>query len=182
MANGGREVFVGIDVGRGSPGGAHPAVRSKYLVVDNDEAGLAELATRLEAHAPSLIVLEASGGYERLAAIGLIDRGLPVAVVNPRQTRKFAGPLRQLAKTDQIDAVMLAHFAEAIRPAARAVSDDAIDRLQTLLARRRQLVGMRHAQKQRLGKASDPITRPSLKTMITAFDQQLGVLERRSAG
>jgi transposase len=139
MAQDGREVFVGIDVGKARLD-VHIRPLGEHFVVGNDEAGLAQLATRLEAREPRLIVLEASGGYERLAAIGLLERGLPVAVVNPRQTRKFAAALGQLAKTDRIDAAMLAHFAEAIRPAARAVTDDAIERLQTLLARRRQLV------------------------------------------
>ena len=108
----------------------------------------------------------------------MIDRGLRVAVVNPRQTRKFAAALGRLAKTDRIDAAVLAHFAEAIRPAARAVADGAIDRLQKLLARRRQLVVMRNAEKQRLGKAEDPITRRSLKAMIASLDKQLGVLDK----
>ncbi len=121
MANGGREVFVGIDVGRDRLD-VHIRPLGQHLVVDNDQAGLAELAARLEAHAPRLIVLEASGGYERLAAIGLLERGLPVAVVNPRQTRKFAAALGQLAKTDKIDAAMLAHFAEAIRRRRRGRS------------------------------------------------------------
>jgi transposase len=80
MAKGSREVFVGIDVGKDRLD-AHIRPLGQHRVVDNDPAGLAELAMRLEAHAPRLIVLEASGGYERLAAIGLIDRGLPVAVV-----------------------------------------------------------------------------------------------------
>ena len=177
MAQDGREVFVGIDVGKARLD-VHIRPLGQHVVVANDEAGLAELAMRLEAHAPGLIVLEASGGYERLAAIGLIDRGLPVAVVNPRQTRQFAAALGQLAKTDKIDAAMLAHFAEAIRPAARAVTDDALDRLQKLLARRRQLVVMKNAEKQRLGKATDPITRRSLKAMITSLDKQLGVIDK----
>jgi transposase len=177
MAQDGREVFVGIDVGKARLD-VHIRPLGQHFVVANDEVGLAELATRLEAHAPRLIVLEASGGYERLAAITLIDRGLPVAVVNPRQTRKFAAALGQLAKTDKIDAAMLAHFAEAIRPAARAVTNDALDRLQKLLARRRQLVVMRNAEKQRLGKATDPITQRSLKAMITSLDKQLGVIDK----
>jgi transposase len=177
MANGDREVFVGIDVGKARLD-VHIRPLGQHFVVGNDAAGLAELAIRLEVHAPSLIVLEASGGYERSAAIGLLERGLPVAVVNPRQTRKFAAALGQLAKTDRIDAALLAHFAEAIRPATRAVSDDAIERLQTLLARRRQLVVMRNAEKQRLGKATDPLTRRSLKAVITSLDKQLGVLDK----
>jgi transposase len=177
MAEDDREVFVGIDVGKDRLD-VHIRPLGQHLVVDNDEAGLAELAARLDARSPRLIVLEASGGYERPAAVALIDRGLRVAVVNPRQTRKFAAALGRLAKTDRIDAAVLAHFAEAIRPAARAVADGAIDRLQKLLARRRQLVVMRNAEKQRLGKAEDPITRRSLKAMIASLDKQLGVLDK----
>jgi transposase len=150
----------------------------QHLVVSNDPPGLAQLATRLEAEPPRLIVLEASGGSERLAAIALIERGLPVAVVNPRQTRKFAQAIGRLAKTDKIDAAVLAHFADAIRPAARAVVDGTLDRLQTLLARRRQLAVMRNAEKQRLGKADDPIARRSLKTMLTSLDRQLAVIDK----
>jgi transposase len=177
MAEDDREVFVGIDVGKDRLD-VHIRPLGQHLVVDNDEAGLAGLAARLDARSPRLIVLEASGGYERPAAVALIDRGLRVAVVNPRQTRKFAAALGRLAKTDRIDAAVLAHFAEAIRPAARAVADGAIDRLQKLLARRRQLVVMRNAEKQRLGKAEDPITRRSLKAMIASLDKQLGVLDK----
>jgi transposase len=177
MAEDDREVFVGIDVGKDRLD-VHIRPLGQHLVVDNDEAGLAELAARLDARSPRLIVLEASGGYERPAAVALIDRGWRVAVVNPRQTRKFAAALGRLAKTDRIDAAVLAHFAEAIRPAARAVADGAIDRLQKLLARRRQLVVMRNAEKQRLGKAEDPITRRSLKAMIASLDKQLGVLDK----
>jgi transposase len=177
MAQDGREMFVGIDVGRDRLD-VHMRPLGQHLVVDNDPAGLAELATRLEAHAVKLIVLEASGGYERLAAIALIERGLAVAVVNPRQTRKFAAAIGRLAKTDKIDAAVLAHFAAAIRPAARAVVEGTIDRLQTLLARRRQLAVMKNAEKQRLGKTADPIARGSLRAMLTALDKQFVVIDK----
>ena len=177
MTEDGRERFVGIDVGRDRLD-VHIRPEGQHFVVVNDEAGLAELVARLEALAPRLIVLEASGGYERPAALTLLERGLAVAVVNPRQTRKFAQALGQLAKTDKIDAAVLAHFAEAIRPAARVVVDGTTQQLQTLLARRRQLVVMKNAEKQRLGKAGDPLTRRSFKAMITSLDKQLLVIDK----
>ena len=117
-----REVFVGIDVGKDRLD-VHIRPHGQHVAVGNDQAGLAQLLARLEALAPRLIVLEASGGYEQPAAVALLERGLAVAVVNPRQTRKFAQALGQLAKTDRIDAAVLAHFAEAVRPAARVVVD-----------------------------------------------------------
>jgi transposase len=177
MAEDGREVFVGIDVGKDRLD-VHMRPLGQHLVAGNDPARLAELVARLEALAPRLIVLEASGGYERAAAIALIERGLPVAVVNPRQTRRFAQAIGRLAKTDKIDAAVLAHFAEAVRPAARAVAEGAIGQLQTLLARRRQLVVMKNAEKQRLGKADDPVTRRSFKAMLTSLDKQLLVIDK----
>lgn len=177
MAEDGREGFVGIDVGRDRLD-VHIRPQGQHLAVGNDEAGLAELLARLEALAPRLIVLEASGGYERPAAVALLERGLAVAVVNPRQTRRFAQALGQLAKTDQIDAAVLAHFAEAVRPAARMVVDGTTQQLQTLLARRRQLVVMKNAEKQRLGKAAEPVTRRSFKAVITSLDKQLLVIDK----
>ncbi len=177
MAEDGRERFVGIDVGRDRLD-VHIRPEGQHVVVAHDEAGLVELVARLEALAPRLIVLEASGGYERPAALALLEHGLAVAVVNPRQTRKFAQALGQLAKTDKIDAAVLAHFAEAIRPAARVVVDGTTEQLQTLLARRRQLVVMKNAEKQRLGKADDPLTRRSFKAMITSLDKQLQVIDK----
>jgi transposase len=177
MVENGRAVFVGIDVGRDRLD-VHIRPQGEQVAVGNDDAGRAELVARLEAVAPQLIVLEASGGYERPAAVALIERGLAVAVVNPRQTRKFAHALGQLAKTDRIDAAVLAHFAEAIRPAARAVVDGTTQQLQTLLARRRQLVVMKNAEKQRLGKADNPLTRRSFRAVITSLDKQLSVIDK----
>ena len=139
------EVFVGIDVGKDRLD-VHVRPLGQHVVVANDASGLATLIERLVPLAPTLIVLEASGGYERLAAIGLVERGFAVAVVNPRQTRRFAGALGRLAqvgrgpakgrtqRTDTIDAAVLAHFAEAIRPAACAVADGTVGQLQELLA------------------------------------------------
>jgi transposase len=177
MAGDGQKVFVGIDVGRDRLD-VHIRPLGRHLTVASDPAGLAELTARLEAARPSLIVLEASGGYERPAAITLIERGLPVAVVNPRQTRRFAQAIGRLAKTDRIDAAVLAHYAEAVRAAARAVVDGTNDELQALLARWRQLVVMENAEKQRLGKAAGRVTRRSCQAMLTSLDKQLAVIDK----
>ena len=108
------------------------------------------LVARLQPLSPCLVVLEASGGYEGVVAAALAEAGLPVAIVNPRQVRKFAGAIGRLAKTDAIDAAVIAHFAQAVRPPARPLPDDLSLRLAELMARRRQLVVMINAEKQRL--------------------------------
>lgn len=171
------EVFVGIDVGKDRLD-VHLRPLGPHVVVANDASGLVMLIERLVPLAPTLIVLEASGGYERLAAIGLIEQDFAVAVVNPRQTRRFAGALGQLAKTDTIDAAVLAHFAEAIRPAARAVVDGTIGQLQELLARRRQLLVRITAEKQRLAKVAGRVIARSLKTTIETLERQLDLIDR----
>ncbi len=122
--------------------------------------------------APQLIVMEASGGYESIVAVSLAEAGLPVAIVNPRQTRKFAEALGQLAKTDAIDARVIAHFAEAIRPPARPMPDPVMDQLRELLARRRQLVVMINAEKQRLAKAESAVTQRSHKAMLRSLEAE----------
>jgi transposase len=127
--------------------------------VTNDDQGLADLAPRLVALAPSLIVLEATGGFEMLAAITLAKVGLPIAVVNPRQVRDFAKAMGQLAKTDALDAGMLADFAQRVRPEPRPLPDEAAQLLESLLTRRRQIVEMLTAEKNRLGFARGPIKR-----------------------
>lgn len=120
---------------------------------------MAELAPRLLALAPVVIVLEATGGFELLAAIHLANAGLPVAVVNPRQVRDFAKAMGRLAKTDALDAGILAEFAQRIRPAPRPLPDEAALLLEGLLTRRRQIVDMLTAEKNRLGFARGPIKR-----------------------
>ena len=112
--------------------------------------------------------MEASGGYEGVVAAALAEAGLPVAIVNPRQVRKFAGALGRLAKTDAIDAAVIAHFAEAMRPQPRPMPDELMVRLRELLARRRQLVVMINAEKQRLAKARDRHAQRSFKAVLQA--------------
>ena len=108
---------------------------------------------------PMLVLLEATGGFERAAVGALAAEGLPVAVVNPRQVRDFARATGRLAKTDRIDARVLARFAEAIRPSPKPVPDDEIRALQGILARRRQLLGMLTAENNRLPTATKPVAK-----------------------
>src|SRR5437879_12468641 len=123
------------------------------------------LCERLVQERPCLIVLEANGGLETQLASGLAAAGLPVAVVNPRQVRDYARACGRLAKTDRIDALLLAAFARAIRPQVRAPKDDETLDLGALLARRRQLIDMRVQEKLRLERAS-PVPRTSIKEHI----------------
>jgi transposase len=149
-------VTVGIDVAK-----AHldVAVRpgGEPWQAPNTEEGIAGLVERLKPLAPRLIVLEASGGWELAAAAALGAARLPVAVVNPRQVHDCAKAVGQLAKTDQLDARVLARFGEAVRPEPRALPDADAQALADVLARRRQLIGMQTAERQRLGTARPPV-------------------------
>ena len=132
--------------------------------------------TRLQAIAPQLIVLEATGSYQRAVVAALAVAGLPVAVVNPRQARDFAKATGPLAKTDALDARALAHFAEAVRPMPRPLPDAQADELRALLARRRQLVTMRTAEQNRLGSAL-PRLQPDIQAHITWLNTRLTTLD-----
>jgi transposase len=122
--------------------------------------------------------MEASGGYEGVVAAALAEAGLPVAIVNPRQVRKFAGAIGRLAKTDAIDAGVIAHFADAIRPAPKPMPDALMLRLRELLARRRQLVVMINAEKQRLAKAADKLAQRSFKTILRSLEAERARIDR----
>lgn len=121
----------------------------KLFQVTNDEVGINKLVQTLKNIKPELIVLEATGGMEINAAVKLTTAGLAVAVINPRQARDFAKATGQLAKTDAIDAKVLAHFADAIRPEVREISDESSRQLEDLVQRRRQLSDMITAEKNR---------------------------------
>lgn len=145
--------FVGIDVSKSALDVCfEPGSISERL--QNDDAGIAALCKRLNAFAPTLIVMEATGGFETNAASELAGMGLPVAVINPRQARDFAKATGELAKTDAVDARVLAAFARAIRPAARALKDETVRELDALVTRRRQLIDMRTQETMRLTTAS----------------------------
>jgi transposase len=111
-------------------------------------------------------------------AAALAGAGLPVAIVNPRQVRKFAGAIGRLAKTDAIDAAVIAHFAQAVRPAARPLPDDLAIRLAELMARRRQLVVMINAEKQRLAKAHDRVAQSSFRAVLKRLEAERARIDK----
>lgn len=169
--------FVGIDVSKARVE-VHVRPDGIAFFSATDAEGLAELVRRLPPLRPTLVVLEASGGYEGVIAATLAEAGLPVAIVNPRQVRKFAGAIGRLAKTDAIDAAVIAHFAQAVRPAARPLPDDLAVRLAELMARRRQLVVMINAEKQRLAKARDRIAQRSFKALLKSLEAERARIDR----
>jgi transposase len=163
--------FVGIDVSKAQ---LDVAVRpsGETWTVAHDEAGLSGLVARLHTLAPVLIVVEATGGWE-VALVGALAAALlPVAVVNPRQVRDFARSTGTLAKTDRLDAQSLAHFAEALRPQPRPLPNAQAQELSALLQRRRQLVDMLTAEKNRLPLAARRI-RPQLQAHIAWLQRQI---------
>jgi len=138
--------------------------------VSNDPEGVATLAERLREAGPELIVLESTGGYELAAVTGMLAAGLPVVVANPRQVRHFAKAIGKLAKTDALDARVLAHYADAVRPPLRALPDQAAREFAALVARRHQLVEMHTAEQHRL--------RPAPKRLQGQVHEHLAALER----
>lgn len=168
------ESFVGVDVAKGWLDVAWLA--GQTLRVDHTEQAIAGLVERLSAQPPALVVMEATGGLETALASALAAAGLAVAVVNPRQVRDYAKACGRLAKTDRIDAQVLAAFAAAIRPQVRALPDEHTRALGDLLARRRQLVDMRVQEKLRLQRAS-VVQRASLREHIEWLDERIGRLD-----
>jgi transposase len=178
-------IFIGVDVAKRElevaerPSGARWTVR-------NDVAGVAGLVERLRAAKVTLIVLEPTGGYETPVVAAMSAAGLPVVVVNARQVRDFARGTGKLAKTDAIDAAALAHFAEAVRPALRALPDELTQTLQSWVARRRQLLEMLGAEEQRLVMAAAPLRRQLqqhiewLRAQLRDVEAELGTLTRNS--
>lgn len=167
--------YVGIDVAKDHLD-VHVRPTGLTVRVANDEGGIADLVARLRELRPAALVLEATGGYEAPVVAALAAAGLAPAVVNPRQARRFAEGVGRLAKTDPLDAAVLAHFAEAVRPEPRPVPDDQARALGELLARRRQLVQMRVAEQHRLPTASGPV-RKGIARHIAYLDRQIKGLE-----
>jgi transposase len=164
------QIFVGIDVSKAQ---LDIALRPEgRFAASNDDTGYAQVLERLRGAAPTLVVLEATGGLEIPITGILAAAGVPVVVVNPRQVRDFAKATGRLAKTDALDAQTLAHFAEVLRPTLRPLPDEQTQALAAILARRRQLVEMLTAEKNRLGSALKPV-RTSLRTHITWLEREL---------
>ncbi len=151
-------IFIGIDVSKARLDIAKRPLGERESV-SNDESSIKALVKRLVEIQPALIVLEATGGIERYLTGALASAELPVIVVNPRQVRDFAKATGQLAKTDSIDAMVLAHFAEAVRPALRPLPDEITLELRGLIARRRQITGMIVAERNRSSGASKNVSK-----------------------
>lgn len=169
-------LFVGIDVAKAHldvalrPAGTHERLA-------NDEEGIAHLVPRLAAARPTLIVLEATGGLEVPVTAALAAASLAVAVVNPRQVRDFAKAVGQLAKSDALDAHVLARFAEVVRPTPRPLPDADAQALAALLTRRRQVLAMLVAEQQRLP-TTVPALRPRVEAHIAWLRQERDDLDR----
>ena len=164
-------IYVGIDVSKAQWDVAERP-SGNGATVPHTPAGIAELVERLRSVEPAGIVVEATGGLEVPLASALASAGLPVHVVNPRQVRDFAKALGRLAKTDTLDAQVLAQFAEVVRPAPRSLPDAATQALSALLTRRRQLIEMRTAEQNRLGTAPRSIRR-QIRAHLTWLNRQL---------
>ncbi len=164
------QIFVGIDVSKAQ---VDMALRPNgRLSAPNTEAGIAQILTRLRAVSPTLVVMEATGGLEIPLTGALAAAGIPVVVVNPRQVRDFAKATGKLAKTDALDAQMLARFADVMRPEPRPLPDAETRALAALLSRRRQLVEMLTAERNRLMSVLTPV-RKSLRTHIAWLERAI---------
>lgn len=178
-------MYVGIDVSKKrldvfiGPSG-------ERLAFENSPPGHGELREKLIGRGPARIVLEASGGYESAVVATLHSAGLPVVAVNPRQVRDFARAKGKMAKTDAIDAQVLAEFAEAIKPELRPVADGELQELEALVARRRQIIEMLTAEKNRLLMSKGQVMRDIeehvewLKKRLRDMNKQLDELVQKS--
>lgn len=164
------ETFVGIDVSKDRLD-VHLRPSGEAFSVARDGKGLEELVERLQAAGPALVVVEATGGFEVTVAAAIGGGGLPLAVVNPRQIRQFAGAIGRLAKTDALDAEVIARFAEQVRPAVRPIPDEATRALGELVARRRQIIEMIVAE----GHRRRQLTR---RRLLKGIDRHLAALQK----
>jgi len=169
-------LIVGIDVSKDR---LDVAVRpgAEAFGVERNAAGLEQLVGRLRQLSPQIVALEATGGFETVAAAALASAGLPVVVVNPAQIRAFATAIGQRAKTDPIDAAVIAHFAEATKPTVRPLPDEATRLLSDLVARRKQIVEMIVAERQRQRRITVPHLKKSMARLIKALSQELSSLD-----
>ena len=165
------KVNVGIDVGKTELFVAVRPTQERFTVTNNPR-GISKLVRRLKKLSAERIVLEASGAYEMAAVEALAHAKLPVIVVNARHVRQFAQALGRLAKTDRIDADVIAHFAEAVAPAQRPLPDEGLRELEALVTRRRQLIEMRTAELNRMETAPQ-VLHPNIEQVIAFLSTQI---------
>ena len=172
----GQPRFVGIDVSKAQ---VDVAVRptGQRWVVSYDETGVKELVSQMVGLGPAMVLLEATGGLELPLVAALAAAALPLVVVNPRQVRDFAKATGTLAKTDALDAGVLAHFADAVRPSVRPLRDAETQVLNSLTARRHQVLTMLVSEKNRLGTAISAV-RPRIEAHIAWLEQELSDLDQ----
>lgn len=168
-------LYIGIDVSKAQLDVAERP-SGERTVIPHTEQDIASLVEHLRIRRPACVVLEATGGLQAALASALAVAGVPVAVVNPRQVRDFARATGQLAKTDAIDAHILARFAEAVRPTPRPLPDEATRAFSALLTRRRQLIEMLVAEQHRRRTAPRPIQR-QIQAHLTWLKRQLATLD-----
>jgi transposase len=177
MINPSQVCWVGVDVSKATLD-VYLSLPEQALSFPNEAAGIEALVATLQVANPARLVLEATGGLERPLVAELMVAGLPVAVVNPRQVRRFAQAVGYLAKTDRLDARVLAHFAAAIQPPVRALPDAQTQTLADHLARRRQLVEMQTMEKNRLQQAQNAAVRTGIQRHLEWIAQELQRVER----
>ena len=169
-------ITVGIDVSKDRLD-VHVRPGGQAFAVARDGKGLEELVERLGTFAPTLVALEATGGFETVVTAALAGAKLPVVVVNPAQIRAFAKALGQRAKTDPIDAAVIARFAEATKPEPRPLPDEATRLLADLVARRRQIIEMIGAERSRETRVTIPHLKKSIGRLIKALEKELSSLD-----
>jgi transposase len=169
-------INVGIDVSKDRLD-VHVRPTGEAFAVARDGKGLKNLVNHLTALMPALIAVEATGGYEIVVSAALAAAGLPLAVVNPAQVRHFAQAIGKRAKTDPIDAAVIAHFAEATKPEPRAVPDEQAQLLSDLVARRRQIIEMIVAEKQREKRAANRRLRKSIARLIAVLEKEITAVD-----
>ena len=170
--------YVGVDVAKDSLEVALHS-QAKSFSVTNDRAGAVRLIAQLPEPGKCVVVLEATGGYERTAIAELLQAGHLVARANPRQVRDFAKGLGILAKTDAIDARVIARFGEVVKPRCLEIPEGPLGELQQLVERRRQLIELRTAEKNRLEQASSKPTRKSIEDVLKTLEKQVEIIEQQ---
>ena len=169
-------IYVGIDVAKARVDVAVRPANDGWMV-SNDDAGISQLVSRLKTLELQMVVMEASGGLELPLVAALAVEELPVVVVNPRQVRDFAKATGKLAKTDTLDAAVLAHFGEAVKPVVRPLRDAETQALNSLAARRHQVVSMLVSERNRLSVAATAV-RPRIEAHIEWLQGELDDLDK----
>jgi transposase len=166
------EIFVGIDIAKAEFEIKESGPQKTYTERHN-QTGIRKIVRRMVAIQPTLVVMEATGGLEKALARALDGAGIPVAIINPRQMRDFARSMGRLAKTDSIDAEVIALYADRIRPEPRALPTADTDMLDALVTRRQQLIQMMTAEKNRLQQSAADAIRQSIRAVIRVLEKEI---------